>query len=77
MVGLLRSLLTVCNCQSHKRFQTVKGSGVDSFREWQLSYRFLLERPNLQSSLPPQLLEHLRAYEAFDQVSAEGRAVRP
>lgn len=52
VVGLLRSLLTVCNCQTHKRFQTVRGSGVDSFREWQLSYRFMLERPQLQSGLP-------------------------
>ena len=70
MVGLLRSLLTVCNCQTHKRFQTVKGSGVDSFREWQLSYRMLLERPQLQSALPHEVLAHLKAYESFDQLSA-------
>lgn len=77
VVGLLRSLLTVCNCQGHKRFQTVKGSGVDSFREWQLSYRYALDRPQLMASFPSQLVAHLKLYEAFDQVSNEGRAVKP
>jgi hypothetical protein len=32
VVGLLRSLLTICNSQNHKKFSTVKGAGVDSFR---------------------------------------------
>jgi hypothetical protein len=76
VVGLLRSLLTVCNCQTHKRFQTVRGSGVDSFREWQLSYRFVLDRPHLHSALPPEALAHLKAYESFDLLSAEGRQLK-
>lgn len=42
VVGLLRSLLTICNSQNHKKFNTIKGSGVDSFREWQLSYRYAM-----------------------------------
>lgn len=42
VVGLLRSLLTICNSQNHKKFTTVKGTGVDSFREWQISYRYAL-----------------------------------
>ena len=42
VVGLLRSLLTICNSQSHKKFTTVVGTGADSFREWQLSYQFAL-----------------------------------
>ena len=34
VVGLLRSLLTICNSQAHKKFtlKTQKGSGVDSYR---------------------------------------------
>lgn len=42
VVGLLRSLLTICNSQGHKKFQTnlPKGSGADSYREWQISYQF-------------------------------------
>ena len=39
VVGLLRSLLTICNSQNHRKFVTIRNVGVDSFREWQLSYR--------------------------------------
>ncbi len=76
VVGLLRSLLTVCNCQTHKKFQTVKGSGVDSFREWQISYRFALQKPQYQSGFPNQLLQRLKLYESFDHGTSEGRVVK-
>ena len=34
VVGLLRSLLTICNSQTHKKFQQApsKGTGADSYR---------------------------------------------
>lgn len=49
VVGLLRSLLTICNSQMHKKFNASpsKGMGADSYREWQISYQFVAQSGNL------------------------------
>lgn len=49
VVGLLRSLLTICNSQAHKKFSTAVGAGADSFREWQVSYQYALENEKVVS----------------------------
>ena len=53
VVGLLRSLLTICNSQTHKKFSLVppKGSGADSYREWQITYQFLLSNSQYKEKL--------------------------
>lgn len=50
----------------HKKFTTTKGGGVDSFREWQLSYRWLLAKSDLLAHLPVMLINRLESYELFD-----------
>ena len=43
VVGLLRSLLTICNSQMHNKFAgEKKGGGADSYREWQITYQFVM-----------------------------------
>ena len=64
---MLRSLLTICNCQMHKKFATVRGGGVDSFREWQLSYRWIMSSSSLLARVPVFMINRLEAYELFDQ----------
>jgi|688.fasta_scaffold1093376_2 hypothetical protein len=54
VVGLLRSLLTICNSQAHKKFSTAAGSGADSFREWQLSYQYALSNRKFISEVCPK-----------------------
>lgn len=64
VVGLLRSLLTICNSQNHKKFVTVKGSGVDSFREWQISYRYAVENVGwIEKMCSKEIVIRIRNYE--------------
>lgn len=51
----------------HKKFGTVRGGGVDSFREWQLSYRWVMSSSSLLACVPVFMINRLEAYELFDQ----------
>jgi hypothetical protein len=44
-------LLSICNSQAHKKFQVspAKGSGADSYREWQISYQFIIGEDNVET----------------------------
>ncbi len=71
IVGLLRSLLTICNAQTHKTFSSLPGLGADSFREWQISYQYVSGNEALKAKLRAKSLVLLYKYEQMNKETTE------